>query len=119
MWTAREPWLATVRHGCAGRRQHSDAEGRPAKSSLLVGGPGRLHGVIHWQSSSRRERRAQRPRPAEAADHDQYPRARDTCSPFVGIPWHFQASTLGVDTSIPIGEVQVSTLSVDAPGLFL
>src|SRR5215471_877578 len=86
MWTAREPWLATVRHGCAGRRQHSDAEGRPPKSSLLVGGPGRLHGVIHWQSSSRRERRAQRPRPAEAADLHQYPHVGDTCSPFVGTP---------------------------------
>src|SRR5262249_15374052 len=75
---------------------------------------GRLHGVIHCHSSSRRERRAQPPRPAEAADRRQYPHVGDNCSPFVGILRHF-ASTLGVDTSIPIGEVQVSTLSVDAP----
>src|SRR5262245_39978314 len=70
---------------------------------------GLLHGVIHCLSSSRPGRRVRPPGPAEAADPRQYLHAGDTCSPFVGIPWHFQASTLGVDTPIPIGEVQVST----------
>src|SRR6516162_2107938 len=83
------------------------------------GGPGPLHGVIHWQSSSRRGRQAWPPRPAEGADRGQYPHAGDTCSPFVGIPWHFQASTLGVDTSIPIGRSKCRRLVSTPLGLFL
>src|SRR6516164_4990840 len=99
---------------------------------------GLLHDVIHWQSSSRRGRRAWPPRPAEAADRGQYPRAGDTCSPFVGIPWRFQASTLGrrhlgvdtwastlgrrhlgVDTSIPIGKSKCRRLVPTLLALFL